>query len=298
MHKIKRSPLFYVWDKYKLLEEIKQYLPQNIDSFVEPFLWGWSPFLNIEAKSYILNDIDSNIYKIHKFLLSKTDHFIINNISKLTKSYNLSRSYIEDIVPSDIKKKFPKTYYAKFNKVGYNKLKNDFNDSMGKPALLLYILLIYGFNRMVRFNSKNEFNLPVWNVDCNKNVIDAIKNYTNFTKNKKIELHNLDYQEFLKKIKFKTNDFIYLDPPYLITHSEYNKIRTEKNEEELLSLLDRLDSEWIKFAISNVTKYKWQYNYIFIDRMKKYKNKKIKSNYISYHDNSKKDFEEVLVFNY
>ena len=88
MHKIKRSPLFYVWDKYKLLEEIKQYLPQNIDSFVEPFLWGWSPFLNIEAKSYILNDIDSNIYKIHKFLLSKTDHFIINNIKTCMSNIN------------------------------------------------------------------------------------------------------------------------------------------------------------------------------------------------------------------
>ena len=58
--KIKRSPMFYVGDKYKLIEEIKQYFPKNIDTFIEPFVGGGTVFLNIEAKKYILNDLFKN----------------------------------------------------------------------------------------------------------------------------------------------------------------------------------------------------------------------------------------------
>jgi DNA adenine methylase len=36
--KIKRSPLFYVGDKYKLIKEIRQYFPKNINNFIEPFV--------------------------------------------------------------------------------------------------------------------------------------------------------------------------------------------------------------------------------------------------------------------
>jgi len=151
---------------------------------------------------------------------------------------------------------------------------------------------------MLRFNSKGEFNVPVGNVDFNKNVETAIKDYFDFVKEKEIKIENLDFKPFIKKNGFKKNDFMYLDPPYLITFSEYNKIWNEEKEIELLTLLDELNERSIKFAISNVTTYKGRKNHIFMNWMNKYNSTKIKSNYISYHDNSNKDFEEILVFNY
>ena len=41
----------------------------------------------------------------------------------------------------------------------------------------LYLLLIYGFNHMIRFNRAGQFNLPVGNVDFNFNVEQALKDY-------------------------------------------------------------------------------------------------------------------------
>jgi len=297
--KIRRSPMFYVGDKYRLIGEIKEYFPQNIDTFIEPFVGGGSVFLNVKANKYILNDIDEYVYKLHKFLKGRSDEeAFLSEVLKYVKKYNLSRSFIEDIVPSELKQEYKKTYYAKHNKSGYTKLKQDFNKSKRKDSILLYILLIYGFNRMLRFNLKGEFNVPVGNVDFNKNVEKAVRDYFNFVREKEIKLENLDFKPFIKKNGFKKNDFMYLDPPYLITFSEYNKIWNEEKEVELLTLLDELNNRNIKFAISNVTTYKGRKNRIFIDWMSKYKSAKIKSNYISYHDNSNKDFEEVLVFNY
>jgi DNA adenine methylase len=298
MDKIKRSPLFYVGDKYKLIKEIKQYFPKNINTFIEPFVGGGSIFLNIEAKKYILNDIDKNIYNLHLFLQKNANNKnFFSEIFKYIKKYNLSRSFIEDIVPKELKEKYKKTYYAKYNKIGYEKLKKDFNKDKNN-YLLLYLLVIYGFNRMVRFNSKGEFNVPVGNVDFNKNVLNALNNYFEFVKRKNIKFENLDFKKFIIKNEFKKESFIYCDPPYLITFSEYNKIWNEKKEFELLNLLDELNKKNIKFAISNVTYYKGRINNIFIDWMKKYNVNQIKSNYISYHDNSIKQIEEVLVINY
>ena len=54
----------------------------------------------------------------------------------------------------------------------------------------------------------------------------------------------------------------------------------------------------LKFAVSNIIKYKGKENNIFSNWADKYYTLPIKSNYISYHDNTIKDFQEVLVTNY
>ena len=299
MDKIVRSPLFYVGDKYKLIDEIKGFFPKNIDTFIEPFLGGGTVFLNVEANRYLLNDIDTHLYNLHKFLYHSHqygfDNFI-ENVLKVIDDYGLSKSFYEDIVPISLKKEFKKTYYAKFNKDGYNNLKKEFNKN--KNYLFLYLLVIFGFNRMIRFNSKGEFNVPVGNVDFNKNVFNSLRAYFEFVKNRNIKFFNLDFKEFLQNIELKKDDFIYLDPPYLITFSEYNKLWNEEKEKQLLELLDLIDKEGIKFAISNVVFYKEKENTIFLKWLKKYNCVEIKSNYISYHNNSKKRIKEVLVFNY
>lgn len=46
-HKIFRSPLFYVGDKYRLIREIKSHFPVDIAKFIEPFAGGGSVFLNV-----------------------------------------------------------------------------------------------------------------------------------------------------------------------------------------------------------------------------------------------------------
>ena len=50
-NKIKRSPLFYVGDKYKLMKQLINLFPKEINNFYEPFVGGGTVFLNIEAKN-------------------------------------------------------------------------------------------------------------------------------------------------------------------------------------------------------------------------------------------------------
>tara|TARA_R110002049_G_scaffold249558_1_gene423930 strand:+ start:2927 stop:3895 length:969 start_codon:yes stop_codon:yes gene_type:complete len=295
-----RSPLFYVGDKYKLYPKISKYFPKTINRFIEPFTGGGSVFLNVKANEYLLNDIDSNVVEIHTFLEKQAENpdLFFKNVFEIIQEYELSHSYIKDIVPKELRDKWKKTYYAKFNKEGFNKLKIDYNSGKANTTLHLYILLIYGFNRMLRFNSKGEYNLPVGNVDFNKNTLTALNDYFDLIKKKKTTFYNLDFLDFFDSINFQENDFVYLDPPYLITFSEYNKLWNQETEERLLNFLEYLDEQNVNFAISNVTHYKGKINKQFLNWSNNYFSLDIKSNYISYHDNSNKEFKEVLITNY
>lgn len=292
-----RSPLFYVGDKYKLLPNLLRYFPHDINRFIEPFVGGGSVCMNVKAQSYILNDINDKVIDIHRMLCeyaSKEDNFF-NDIFHLIDSYGLSCSARKDVIPSELKKKYVKTYYAKYNKESYTKLKQNYNSGNDNSTLVLYLLVIYGFNRMLRFNNAGLFNLPVGNVDFNTNTEVALKNYFKVMGNKQIEWFSLDFRQFFRNINFEDGDFIYLDPPYLITFSEYNKLWNDETESALLNTLDHLNC---KFAISNVTHYKGRTNSKFLEWSQRYNIHQIKSNYISYHDNTIKNFNEVLVTNY
>lgn len=151
---------------------------------------------------------------------------------------------------------------------------------------------------MLRFNGGGKFNLPVGNVDFNKNVVLALNQYFDYFKNKKVKFTSSDFRKYFEKRTFVKDDFVYLDPPYLITFSEYNKKWGEKEETDLLNIIDKLNKKGVKFALSNVTEYKGKKNTILINWMKKYNIHKIKSNYISYHNNNQKDIKEVLITNY
>lgn len=295
----RRSPFFYVGDKYKLVPQLKENFPKNIDRFIEPFCGGGSVFLNTDANQYLLNDIDSYLIKLHKFLIesSSQPQVFWNELKLNIEKYNLSATFMGRDIPKEYRKEFVKTYFAKYNKEAYIKMRSDFNENKD-DMMLLYMLLIYGFNRMLRFNSKGDFNLPVGNVDFNQNVVAALDSYFEYVADKDIELFNMDFQDFIEKIQPTPNDLVYLDPPYLITFSEYNKLWNEDSEIRLIDYLDELDSRGIRFAVSNVLWHRKRYNGTFNEWAQKYNVVKIKSNYISFNDNTEKDTNEVLVKNY
>ena len=160
---VKRSPLFYVGDKYKLITEIRSHFPQKIKKLVEPFVGGGSVFMNVPAQEYLLNDLNAHVVGLRKYLCkcAFTEDVFFKNLYDVIDSYGLSCSFLQKNVPLELKKKFVKTYYARFNKQGYQSLRANFISSGQWNKLELYVLLVYGFNHMLRFNKQGIFNLPV-----------------------------------------------------------------------------------------------------------------------------------------
>lgn len=296
---IMRSPFFYVGDKYKLMHQIKDLIPKNVSQYIEPFVGGGSSAINSLGREYILNDIDEYVIKLHEELIKYANNpdVLFDKLFKLIDHYGLSCSFRGIVVPDELKKQHVKTYYAKYNKEAYNKMRDDFNET--KEITLLYLLLIYGFNHMIRFNGSGKFNLPVGNVDFNKNVYKALNDYLDFMRNNQVKFYNKDYREFLLSLEIDKNAYVFLDPPYLISMSEYNKLWNEEKEKELCTFLDELNNRGVKFGITNLIAHKGKENTTFKEWSTKYIVHPIASNYISFNDNTiKKDSIEVFVTNY
>lgn len=298
--KMRRSPLYYVGDKYRLMAQLSAKFPAKIRHFYEPFVGGGSVFMNVEADKYFVNDVDRHLISIHKYLASNAGNpaRFFAAVDAIVRAHGLSRSHSEDVVPAELKAQYKKTYYAKFNKAGYEKLRERVNGRQKNDPLILYVLLIYGFNRMLRFNGEGKFNLPVGNVDFNANVVNALNDYFAFVKGRAIRFTAKDFRRFFDGVEFGPDDFVYLDPPYLIAASEYNKLWNAQAEADLLALMDGLNDAGVKFALSNVTHYNGAENRALIRWMQKYAVHEVRSNYINYHDNSRKNIREVLVVNY
>lgn len=300
MKEIIRSPFFYVGDKYKLMPQLKKLMPDQIETYIEPFCGGGSSFLNTNGKKYLLNDVDPYVIKLHKNLSkykNKPD-ILFEELFVLIDKYGLSCSYKGITVSDEMKKEYVKTYYAHYNKAGYNKMREDFNNDQNN-MILLYLLLIYGFNHMIRFNLSGKFNLPVGNVDFNNNVYTALYNYLKFIDEFDARFYSKDYQQFLNSIEISEKDFLYLDPPYLISGSEYNKLWNDTSEEAMCEYLDKLNNSGIRWGITNLIYHKGRENETFHKWCQKYIVYDIKSNYISFNDNTiKKESKEVYVTNY
>ncbi len=254
-----KTPLNYTGNKSRLIQQFINYFPNDIDVFVDLFCGGATVGLSINAKKVIFIDNNLNVINLLKHLSKYKFEIILSRLENLIKKYSLSYSakfgykrYRVGIEKTD------NNGLKEFNKLGYYKLRSDYNslkDKSSEEALdLLYLLVVYAFNNDMRFNRNGDFNLPIGKTDLNKNNIKKVKNY--IERVSKIDCAFIcgDFRE--KKIQniLIKSDFIYADPPYLIGDAVYNEMGnwTEKTEQELINLLEVLNKNKKKFALSNI----------------------------------------------
>jgi DNA adenine methylase Dam len=287
-----KSPMNYTGGKYKLLPQILPFFPTEINTFVDLFTGGGNIAVNVNANKIIANDNEKHVIDIYKAFQNGYDNVdnLIHTIELIIETYGLN---IEDAEPFNKLREDYNTYKLR-NRVHYP---FDLN-------ILLYVLICYSFNHQFRFNSRGEFNMPFgknrsqWNDNMKKNLINFHKAITE----KKIIFTNKDFKE-LKIDKLSCNDFVYCDPPYLITCATYNEKDgwNEQCETDLLNLLDSLNSKSVKFALSNVLFSKGKTNDLLIEWSKKYNVHHLDYTYqnCNYHtkDKSSKP-DEVLITNF
>ena len=306
-----KSPINYTGNKYRILPQFIKYFPKNINKCMDLFTGGSTVAINLIANEVIAIDNNPKVINLLKFLKNQDYSKLIHKIDATIEEYNLSNSY-----------KYGYSYYReyvegnnglkKYNLKGYNNLKKDYNNlsnkNTNKANLYLYLLMVYGFNNDIRFNSKGVFNLPVGKTDMNKNNREKLEKYINVCNSKKINFICKDFKKISEK-EFEDIDFIYADPPYLITDAVYNENAGwgKTDEIALLELLDNLHNKGIKFALSNVLQkknlnikneilYSWAEN-----NKDKYFVNKIDYHYRSASYNKKNRDgleEEVLITNY
>ena len=283
-----KSPLNYIGGKYKILNQILPLFPKNINQFVDLFAGGGNVGINTDAKKVYFND--NLIYLIEMFLKFKDIGFddTLKYINEKINDYQLSQT----------------------NEKGYLDFRKKYNQD--RNPLDLFVLIAYSFNHQIRFNNSHEYNNPFG------------RNRSSFNETMKFNLHNFIAKLNIIDAEFSTNcfsefdfsnltnsDYVYCDPPYLITTGTYNDGKRgfkgwRVNEEKLLlKKLDELNDKNIRFGLSNVIEHKGKTNQFLTNWLEKNKNYKVNYININYSNSSyqtknrdKNGSVEVLITNY
>lgn len=300
-----QSPLNYTGGKYKLLPQILPLFPSKIETFVDLFCGGGNVGINSFCNKLILNDINEKLVSLLETFMLIDKECIFDTIHGIIKEYGLS----------DVGKNGYEYYgcnssdgLALFNKNSFLKLREEFNESSiidSNYYLKLYVLIVFAFNNQIRFNSKGKFNLPIGKRDFNKVLQKKLALFIEKLHITNCKFYRLDFRDF-DFDKISKNDFVYADPPYLITCATYNEGEgwNEQDELDLLKLLDSLHSKNIRFALSNVLTSKGKKNtilYKWLNSNKQYKCHHLIHNYSNSNYQTKdktSGSDEVLITNY
>lgn len=241
-----KSPLNYFGSKDTLFPQIQKLFPKHIGTFVDAMGGAFNIGVNVVATDCVIyNDINPLIKAIVEWLLQPNKENII--------------MYVENIIlQNDLRKANKETYMRLRDK--YNVSKNDYK--------LLYVLHMYAFQNLIRFNSEFCFNTPIGIAGYSEDIRKRIERFISRTP--KIIFRNTSFKELLN-MDFTPDTVFYFDPPYYISTAGYNDGKRGLEgwnlelEEQLLQVLLELHNRGFKFLLSNVIEHKGKKHQILID---------------------------------
>lgn len=269
------SPLNYMGGKSDMMNFIKKKSPKNIKRVVDLFGGGFNVGINYDVSEIIYNDCNYKVKELIKMFQEIDAKELYKYIMNMIKKYKLEKGEKEP--------------FLKIREL-YNRPEPPIRDPK-----LLYLLVLYGFQQQIRFNSSLEYNNPVGQSGFNDKIFEKMVSFSREIKEKNIIFMSEDFEKLEKYIDKDT--FFYCDPPYLITLGSYNDGKrgfngwNEKDEIRLLNFLKKIHDKDGKFMLSNVLEHKDKTNKILKKWIKENKFK-----LIQYEGKSKR--KEIIIVNY
>ena len=263
--------------KRQILDKLIKYVPEDFNTYYEPFVGGGALFFELSPKNAVINDSNEELINVFR---------CIKDEEKLTKMCNELNHHEAN---------HSEEYYYKIRNIDRDK--NKFNRLFDyKRAARTIYLNKACFNGLYRVNSKGEFNVPFGKKlkvntyeGQNIGIIHAYLNFNN------IKILSIDFEEAVKDAK--EGDFIYCDPPYdsdTSTFNSYTEDGFSKDEQIRLSnVFKNLSDRGCYVMLSN-------HNTILINELYKdfYIHKITAKRNINSNGKKRGKVEEVIITNY
>lgn len=213
--------------KTKLVPWIGEVVGASFNRWIEPFMGSGVVGFNMHPKVAIFGDSNPHIITFYKSI-QRGDITPLTVKNYLYEEGNLLRSAEDE-------------GYAH-----YRHVRNRFNE-LGNPLDFLFLSRA-GFNGMMRFSKKGNWNIPF----CKKpdrfaqayitKIVNQVDNIAKIISKNWVFIH----QDYLATIEeAEAGDIIYCDPPYLGRYTDYFNNWTEKDEHELANVLRRTPARFI-----------------------------------------------------
>lgn len=203
----------YRGGKSKEIPNIIKHIPKFSGNYIEPFFGGGALYFYLEPSKAIINDINEKLISFYKGVQSDYQS-LRKELDEVETEYEQNRKTFEEL-----KAKNPDNHVEDKNEDLYYSLRDMYNRVTQKTysdALLYYFINKTSYSGMIRYNSKGEFNVPYGRYKhFNTNLVT--KEHSELLQ--KSEIFNFDYKDIFDKTK--SDDFIFLDPPYDCVFSDY-----------------------------------------------------------------------------
>lgn len=217
--------LRWAGSKKNLLPHIIKHIPIKYENYFEPFLGSGAVF----------------------FVLDKSDNcFLSDSNEELINVYLQVKTNVAEII--DI------LQHYKIDSESYYSIRSLKPKTEAEAAARFIYLNKTCYNGLYRVNSNGDFNVP-YGKRSNVDVVtrDLLLNTSTHLQN--INISHLDFQETLPLIN--AGDFVFLDPPYVVSHNnngfiEYNKnIFSWEDQIRLHDFVKFIDSIGAYFVLTN-----------------------------------------------
>lgn len=263
--------------KRQILDKLIKYVPEDFNTYYEPFVGGGALFFELSPKNAVINDSNEELINVFR---------CIKDEEKLTKMCNELNHHEAN---------HSEEYYYKIRNIDRDKNKFNRLSDYKRAARTIYLNKAC-FNGLYRVNSKGEFNVP-FGKKLKVNTYDGqnigiIHAYLNFNN---IKILSIDFEEAVKDAK--EGDFIYFDPPYdsdTSTFNSYTEDGFSKDEQIRLSnVFKNLSDRGCYVMLSN-------HNTILINELYKdfYIHKITAKRNINSNGKKRGKVEEVIITNY
>lgn len=263
--------------KRQILDKLIKYVPEDFNTYYEPFVGGGALFFELSPKNAVINDSNEELINVFR---------CIKDEEKLTKMSNELNHHEAN---------HSEEYYYKIRNIDRDKNKFNRLSDYKRAARTIYLNKAC-FNGLYRVNSKGEFNVPFGKKlkvntyeGQNIGIIHAYLNFNN------IKILSIDFEEAVKDAK--EGDFIYFDPPYdsdTYTFNSYTEDGFSKDEQIRLSnVFKNLSDRGCYVMLSN-------HNTILINELYKdfYIHKITAKRNINSNGKKRGKVEEVIITNY
>ena len=203
----------YRGGKSKEIPHIMWHIPRFSGRYVEPFFGGGALFFYLEPRKAIINDINSKLMDFYRGV--RDDYPRLRK--ELDEIEDIYMRYRQDF--EHLKKLNPNERVEDKNEALYYELRDMFNNLIPQKysdALLYYYINKTAYSGMIRYNARGEFNVPFGRY-AHLNTNAVMLSHSRLLQ--RAEIFNTDYSEIFNMCQ--KDDFVFLDPPYDCTFSDY-----------------------------------------------------------------------------
>ncbi len=208
-----RPMIKYRGGKSKEIPQIMRFIPRFKGRYIEPFVGGGAVFFHLEPRQAIINDVNDRLMAFYRGVRDNYDGLRaeLDEIERLYAANRHEFELLKQLNPNErVEDKNEALYYA------LRDMYNHLRPSSYSDALLYYFINKTAYSGMIRFNSNGEFNVPYGRYkSINTNLIT--RNHHQLLN--RTDLYCSDYASIFAISE--DSDFMFLDPPYDCTFSDY-----------------------------------------------------------------------------